>query len=387
MPEISILEEQEQLSAKAKAVFEASLRQYNTEVNSSSTVGSRILYNGGESLVDILDGVDPPPLPPKTDRPPLPPKQRSRRSAEPDSSDDQTYVNSTDIVRSPAHNHHSGRSSAVSAGGNRSRISINSPVLISTNTTPISSVIGGNSNNSSNSRQHSQQQNSLEDSQFVYGSYYSSGANIISQDSTRVSVPVMIQDGQRTPPLLPPKETSASPQPSASAKKLRQVTSTKIGSTAKVMCSVETQTDDNEFMIVYPEDGEEIMLEDVTGSGGNLYNPADGYNDDSEYSPEESNRSLSPDLIGGVPLPPAGVRHSSFDYGSSGNRSLSPPNTTMGGGYGMGYHHQLYPPHFSGATQHRDLYNSRYNSNNFLTFSLVKNIYLIKFNSPISTEC
>ena len=73
------IEKQSELSAKAKAVFEESLRQYEGKVTKEN----------------------PPPLPPKTDRPPLPPKQRSRRSADPDgtSSDDQTYVNSAEIQR------------------------------------------------------------------------------------------------------------------------------------------------------------------------------------------------------------------------------------------------------------------------------------------------
>ena len=52
------IEKQSELSAKAKAVFEESLRQY-------------------ESSGPVKES--PPPLPPKTDRPPLPPKQRSSR--------------------------------------------------------------------------------------------------------------------------------------------------------------------------------------------------------------------------------------------------------------------------------------------------------------------
>ena len=318
-----------------------------------------MLYNGGESLVDILDGVDPPPLPPKTDRPPLPPKQRSRRSADPDSgSDDQTYVNSADILR-PGYQVTSGRSSA----GSRTRLTINSPVQISTSSSATTSTATAamTPTNSISLRNHDQQlPEQLDSSQFVYGSYFSSGAaGIISQDSSRVSVPV-IQDpsdpqlsrGQNTPPLrittpplLPPKDGTSTPV-QQQGKKLRQVTSTKIGSTSKVMCSVETQTDESDFMIVYPEEGEEMLLEDIGGGYGN--------HTDSEYSPEESNRSLSPDIGGPIIT---NLRHSSFDYsGVDGNRSLSP---VLGGGYLGGKHSQLYSPHFGVAGHQRDLYSNR----------------------------
>ena len=78
------IEKQSELSAKAKAVFEESLRQYE---NNSGPVKE--------------SPQSPPPLPPKTDRPPLPPKQRSGRrgGAEPDSSEEQTYVNSAELAR------------------------------------------------------------------------------------------------------------------------------------------------------------------------------------------------------------------------------------------------------------------------------------------------
>ena len=87
------IEKQSELSAKAKAVFEESLRQY-------------------ESSGPVKES--PPPLPPKTDRPPLPPKQRSSRrgGAEQESSDEQTYVNSAELAR------------AASRG--RARVSVNS---------------------------------------------------------------------------------------------------------------------------------------------------------------------------------------------------------------------------------------------------------------------
>ena len=87
------IEKQSELSAKAKAVFEESLRQYE---NSGPVKES------------------PPPLPPKTDRPPLPPKQRSSRrgGSEQESSDEQTYVNSAELAR------------AGSRG--RARVSVNS---------------------------------------------------------------------------------------------------------------------------------------------------------------------------------------------------------------------------------------------------------------------
>ena len=202
-----------------------------------------MLYNGGESLVDVLDGEPPPPLPPKTERPPLPPKQRSssRRSMEPqspaffdhpantaastgDSSDDQTYVNSADIitrVSTTAAVGTPGSNRRLSSGGSggRTKLSINSP---SPTTMLHHHHISAHNNTSENPI-------SLDNSssQFVYGSYYSSGTaavgGVLSQDSsTRVSVPVIQQGGGvansgndmfderncSTPPILPPKDCS-----------------------------------------------------------------------------------------------------------------------------------------------------------------------------------
>ena len=197
------IEKQSELSAKAKAVFEESLRQYE-----SKQVGVK----------------DAPPLPPKTDRPPLPPKQRSWRSRAGDqdssqSSDDQTYVNSAELAR------HSGR--------NRTRLSVgNSPITIST------------------ARHRTQeQQGEKESSEFVYGNYYSGGQN-------KVSVPVRATpDKTVNPPTLPPKETRDNSD-NKNLNKRKGVSTTRIiGTNSKPpMKSVETQTDENEFYFMYDDD-------------------------------------------------------------------------------------------------------------------------------------
>ena len=232
LPE-KVIEQQVELSAKAKALFEESLRQYNE--NNGGNIGGNV-------------GSSPPPLPPKTDRPPLPPKQRSRRSTEQESSDDQTYVNSAELRQNR----------------NRTRLSITSPV---------------HTNRASSSDEK-------ESSDFVYGSYYS------ARGSTKLSVPV-IQEVEYTPPNLPPKEarevrerTEGTERADPKQKK-RQVTSTKIVSTSKVMKSVETQTDESDFGPLYPDERAEDESFNHT---------------DSEYSPE-SNRSLSPEYGSGPTAP------------------------------------------------------------------------------------
>ena len=227
-----VIEKQVELSAKAKALFEESLRQY-------------------ETTNDL--GVTPPPLPPKTDRPPLPPKQRSRRSTEHESSDDQTYVNSAEINRSR----------------NRTRLSITSPVHH-----PSPSPV---SNPQPSPAPHQSSSDDKDSSEFVYGSYFRSG--------TKVSVPV-IHETEFTPaPTLPPKDARTPDR--TEAKRNRSMTSTKIVSTSGTssltikspMKSVETQTDESDFVILYPDGTED---ESFTHT-------------DSEYSPE-SNRSMSPDF-------------------------------------------------------------------------------------------
>merc|ERR1719394_2004696 len=264
------IEKQSELSAKAKAVFEESLRQY--ENNKTGDIrGSK------ES--------NPPPLPPKTDRPPLPPKQRSRRSTEPESTsrDDQTYVNSAEIAR------HS---------RNRTRLSVNnanSPVTI---------------------RQYPEEK---ESSEFVYGSYYSGG-----QAGTKVSVPVRQSDSSKdavkvNPPSLPPKELRvAEVSDTKTPMKKKGVSTTRIvGTNSKPpMKSVETQTEENEFYFMY-DDG--YKVDDET------YN-----NTDSDYSPE-SNRSMSPDFSTNVNTSNTtyyrvGVGHDTH------NKSATPEHYYLGGG-------------------------------------------------------
>lgn len=218
------IEKQSELSAKAKAVFEESLRQYeNNKPNKEN----------------------PPPLPPKTDRPPLPPKQRGRRSVDPDSqsSDDQTYVNSAEIAH-------------ARQSRNRTRLNVNSqspaPVTV-------------------NNRSHL----SEEKEEFVYGNYYSG-----SHSGTKVSVPVRQSDSKDVkvnPPSLPPKELRvAEVSDTKNQIKKKSVSTTRIvGTNSKPpMKSVETQTDENEFYYMY-DDGYKVDEE--------TYN-----NTDSEYSPESN---------------------------------------------------------------------------------------------------
>lgn len=84
------------------------------------------------------------------------------------------------------------------------------------------------------------------------------------------------------PPSLPPKETQAVTRvaevtETRQVKKKPGVTSTRIvGTNAKPMKSVETQTDESDFYLLYPEGENESYTQT-----------------DSEYSPE-SNRSISP---------------------------------------------------------------------------------------------
>jgi len=250
LPDRVILERQGELSAKAKAVFEQSLKKYNE---------------------NLKEGVTPPPLPPKTERPPLPPKQRSRRSTEHESSDDQTYVNSADL-----------RMSSRGGGGHSNIISSNRTRLSIGNSSPAQNGVNNHSMASHHRHSSSDERESAE---FVYGSYLSAKGS-----TTRVSVPAP----QYSPPALPPKEVSRLPTPmdhgsgdtkasSASPGKKKQITSTKIVTTARVMKSVETQTDENDFYSLFPderpEDDESFFNSNTT---------------DSEYSPE-SNRSLSPE--------------------------------------------------------------------------------------------
>ena len=250
LPDRVIIEKQVELSAKAKAVFEQSLKQYND---------------------NLKEGVTPPPLPPKTDRPPLPPKQRSRRSTEHESSDDQTYVNSADLRASRGSN---SISSNITSSNNRTRLSIGG----SSHTQNNGNVMGNHHRHSSSDERES--------SEFVYGSYLSAKGS-----TTRVSVPAT----QYSPPILPPKEVSRLPtntaehsgdsklSSSTAASKKKQITSTKIVTTARIMKSVETQTDENDFYSLFPderpEDDESFFNSNTT---------------DSEYSPD-SNRSLSPE--------------------------------------------------------------------------------------------
>ena len=227
-----------ELSAKAKAVFEESLRQ----------------YEGGGTVET------PPPLPPKTERPPLPPKQRGRRSGDQGeaSSDDQTYVNSSEL------RHASERSTR-----SRTKLSLGSSPH--------------HRHNSDSGRKSSSEEK--ESSEFVYGSYFSGGG------STKVPVGGRETETKevivKQAPSLPPKETRiaevTSVETSRPIKKKAGVTSTRIvGTNVKPMKSVETQTDESDFYLLYPEgvpDEESLN------------------NTDSEYSPE-SNRSISPDYAG-----------------------------------------------------------------------------------------
>ena len=124
-----------------------------------------------------------------------------------------------------------------------------------------------------------------ESSEFVYGSYFSGGG------STKVPVGACREETKevivKQAPSLPPKETRiaevTSVETSRPMKKKAGVTSTRIvGTNVKPMKSVETQTDESDFYLLYPEgvpDEESLN------------------NTDSEYSPE-SNRSISPDYAG-----------------------------------------------------------------------------------------
>jgi hypothetical protein len=220
---------QVELSAKAKAVFEESLRQYE-----------------GSGPVEA-----PPPLPPKTERPPLPPKQRGRRSADQEtSSDDQTYVNSAELRQTR------GRT-RLSLGGGR---------------TPTATPVPDGRKASSEDR---------ESSEFVYGSYFSGGG------LAGTKVPVGEQEPPQPAPCLPPKESRVAEvtpvETARQGKKKAGVTSTRIvGTNVKPMKSVETQTDESDFYLLYPEGIPDEESFNQT---------------DSEYSPE-SHRSISPEYCG-----------------------------------------------------------------------------------------
>ena len=226
---------QVELSAKAKAVFEESLRQYET--------------GGGLET--------PPPLPPKTERPPLPPKQRGRKSCgeqEQGSSDDQTYVNSAELRQTRS----------------RTKLSVGA-------VQPRPHTADAQSGRKSSSEEK-------ESSEFVYGSYFSGGG------STKVPVGGVREEVKEVKPVpsLPPKETRVAEvtmvETTRSGKKKSGVTSTRIvGTNVKPMKSVETQTDESDFYLLYPEG-----IPDEESFNNHT---------DSEYSPE-SNRSISPEFGG-----------------------------------------------------------------------------------------
>jgi len=227
-----LVEKQSELSARAKAVFEESVRQYE------AGEGEGVLARPQQT---------PPPLPPKTDRPPLPPKQRSRRGTEEPNEPEQTYVNSAE----------------VRAGRTRTRLTV------SHTPSPAPAPVVN-----------------TESAEFVYGSYYSGQGGA---QPHKVSVPVGRGDSPAPAPApapsLPPKELRLAEVSDTKQVKRKGVTSTRIvGTNAKPMKSVETQTDENDFYLLYPED--------------ESYQATD-----SEYSPE-SNRSLSPEY-GGAPAHPA----------------------------------------------------------------------------------
>ena len=251
------IEKQSELSAKAKAVFEESLRQYeNTK--------------GGAK--DQQQPHPPPPLPPKTERPPLPPKQRgARRSTEPadsggSSSEADTgssvYVNTADIAAAAQHQQQLRHRAPA-----RTRMAVSaSPVTVARYEPADSSGGGGAAD--------------TEAPQFVYGSYYSGSGG------TRVSVTTeaVTCTAAGGPPQLPPKELRlAEVSETRSQVKKKAVSSTRIVATSSKpsMKSVETQTDENEFYFYEGYDGYKVE--------------EDGFNHtDSEYSPE-SGRSVSPD--------------------------------------------------------------------------------------------
>ena len=216
------IEKQSELSAKAKAVFEESLRQYEKE--------------------------SPPPLPPKTDRPPLPPKQRSgRRSNEQESSDEQleqveqTYVNSAELAR---------QSSRA-----RARVSLNS--------TP--------------------RQLAEEKEEFVYGNYYS-GSSAVSSVSVPVVSPDM-KENKVSPPSLPPKEHHRGTELSEAKVKKKGVSSTRIvGTSSKPSTkSVETQTDENEFYFMYDSEGYKLE-DDGYNNTDSEYSPESNRSISPDYS-------------------------------------------------------------------------------------------------------
>ena len=244
---------QVELSAKAKAVFEESLRQYETNGVTVET---------------------PPPLPPKTERPPLPPKQRGRRSADQEtSSDDQTYVNSSEL-------RHTRSRTKISVGSvqQQHRHKHSAP--------------------DSSSRKSSSEEK--ECSEFVYGSYFSGGG------STKVPVGVREEPKEVIPaPSLPPKETRlaevTSVETTRAGKKKAGVTSTRIvGTNVKPMKSVETQTDESDFYLLYPE---------------GIPDEESFNNTDSEYSPE-SNRSISPEYGGNAQFFRTPVEKAKYYLGS-----------------------------------------------------------------------
>ena len=217
------IEKQSELSAKAKAVFEESLRQY-------------------ESSGPVKES--PPPLPPKTDRPPLPPKQRSGRrgggsEVEIGEEQDRTYVNSAELAR------------AASRG--RARVSVS--------TTPRPPSSGGPGE---------------EKEEFVYGNYYSGSA--------AVSVPVMA-DSKVNPPSLPPKEYRAVEASSETKVKKKGVSTTRIvGTNSKPPTkSVETQTDENEFYFMYDSEGYKLE-DDGYNNTDSEYSPESNRSISPDYS-------------------------------------------------------------------------------------------------------
>ena len=249
------IEKQSELSAKAKAVFEESLRQYENTKGGAKDQQPH----------------PPPPLPPKTERPPLPPKQRgARRSTEPadsggSSSEADTgssvYVNTADIAAAAQHHQQQLRHRAPA----RTRMAVSASPVTVARYEPAESGGGGGAADT-------------EAPQFVYGSYYSGSGG------TRVSVTTEAVTCTAGPPQLPPKELRlAEVSETRSQVKKKAVSSTRIVATSSKpsVKSVETQTDENEFYFYEGYDGYKVE--------------EDGFNHtDSEYSPE-SGRSVSPD--------------------------------------------------------------------------------------------
>ena len=165
-----------------------------------------------------------PPLPPKTERPPLPPKQRiSRLSIE------ETYVNSAELQFQ-----------------------------------------------SQQQRQFDSTGEVVANNELVYPNYTGPGARI------QLSV--------KSPPQLPPKErgSSSSEENHISStggqmRKKRAVSKTKIsssGTQTRTMCNAETQTDETDFYLMYPDE-----------EGGHWHE----LEDEEEEGYSESNRSMSPE--------------------------------------------------------------------------------------------